>query len=382
MQVMNTSVQRIIDGRPCSITLGSTKIPPFGSANINAREILDGQLMPGEVFVPSFLHKAHRASFVQILDVVSQRRSLIKKEGVLRTFVDLPLEGGVQALMNIPQSLTDYVCVTVRNQSNVEQVFEGAIHGGAMSASRAEQIYLEDVGKPVQPAEQENPEVSSSGNKKDFASGLLDKCVDWFSAGVKRAVAEANESQETLDSELYCDSCGYAQDDFVPRYQRIRDRLREVVLDIIDVASFPLKAALHLTSKSLGDLKLMQEPPRPITIRTFVLASGKTDVGPGESVNITFQSQVNFKPSIVVIPVEIRDKFLITDIKIGKNSQFLSATPVPANAFAFEDGTPIALKMDVARPGQLITLSITNTWKDIMAFSATLVGSVEDWQYE
>ena len=161
----------------------------------------------------------------------------------------------------------------------------------------------------------------------------------------------------------------------IPRV-RLRDHLRLMAIDMVGVASFPLKAALHLTTKSLEDLAEWRSPPR-LSGQT-ILDCGSTKVEAGQLVNVNVQCQVPFRPLMLKIPAHLRTSFVITDIKVGKNSQFVSPRPLPATAFAWEDGTPIALKMDVARPGMWITISVLSTRDVSVNFEATLIGTWEE----
>jgi hypothetical protein len=155
--------------------------------------------------------------------------------------------------------------------------------------------------------------------------------------------------------------------------QSIRGHLRLLVIDLIGVASFPLKVALQLTAKWLEELAELRRPPKAIK-RNFILDCGKTSVAANSKADINVQCYTYFRPTAVIIPSHIASSFSITDIKVGKNSQLLSTRPIPATSLAFADGTPIPLQMDVASPMMWITLSVLNTSDKAVDFEATIVG--------
>jgi hypothetical protein len=162
-----------------------------------------------------------------------------------------------------------------------------------------------------------------------------------------------------------------------PRLDRIRDHLRQLIIEVIEIIEFPVKATLLILSKTLRDLEDFQSPPQPEG--QFILGCGRTEIAAGQTVNIAIQCLVPFRPSVLIIPRDIAPVVTILDVRIGKNSQLLSVLGLPAKSFALEDGTPIAFKMDVLNPGQHATLTVRNDSNANLTFSATLVGQQVDW---
>lgn len=92
---------------------------------------------------------------------------------------------------------------------------------------------------------------------------------------------------------------------------------------------------------------------------------------------VNSQPQVVFRPDRVIVPNSIAPSFLINDLKIGKNSMFISATAVPAQAFS-HDAAGVGLKMDTAQVSQIISITVTNISAGALRFIAALTGpSVE-----
>ncbi len=186
------------------------------------------------------------------------------------------------------------------------------------------------------------------------------------------------EEQKQCAKEKAC--CCYEEEtDFEPvvdnepsiYQERLRDHLRLMAIDVVNVISFPFKAALHLTTKAMDDLN---KPTESEPTGSFVLDCGKTNVKAGESANINVQCQLYFRPTALVIPPMLAGNFDIVDLKIGKNSQFLSPKSVPASAFAMPDGTPIPLKLDVLSPGEFAIITVRNNSGHTQSFAGTLVG--------
>ena len=88
---------------------------------------------------------------------------------------------------------------------------------------------------------------------------------------------------------------------------------------------------------------------------------------------ITTRPQVIFRPDRLVVPASIASSFLINDLRVGKNSQFVSATAVPAETFT-QGAFGVRLKMDTAQISQDIILSVTNTSGGGLRFTAALIG--------
>jgi hypothetical protein len=112
-------------------------------------------------------------------------------------------------------------------------------------------------------------------------------------------------------------------------------------------------------------------PPR--SSREYALGLGSTSVAGNSSANINVQPQVIFRPERLVVPSNIAVDFLITDIKVGKNSQLVSTGALPAVMFT-ENAFGVRLKMDTAQISMFVTISVTNQNPAARNFQGGLVG--------
>ena len=111
----------------------------------------------------------------------------------------------------------------------------------------------------------------------------------------------------------------------------------------------------------------------PRSSREYALGLGSTSVGGQASANINVQPQVIFRPERLVVPSNIAVDFLITDIKVGKNSQLVSTGALPAVMFT-ENAFGVRLKMDTAQISMFVTISVTNQNPAARNFQGGLVG--------
>jgi hypothetical protein len=112
-------------------------------------------------------------------------------------------------------------------------------------------------------------------------------------------------------------------------------------------------------------------PPR--SSREFIIGLGSTSLPALSSANISVQPQVIFRPERIVIPSNIAADFLITDVKVGKNSQLVSPGAIPAVVFV-ENAFGVRLKMDTAQIAQFITVSVTNQNGASRNFQGAIIG--------
>ena len=111
----------------------------------------------------------------------------------------------------------------------------------------------------------------------------------------------------------------------------------------------------------------------PRSSREYALGLGSTSVSGTSSANINVQPQVIFRPERLVVPSNIAVDFLITDIKVGKNSQLVSTGALPAVMFT-ENAFGVRLKMDTAQISMFVTISVTNQNPSARNFQGGLVG--------
>ena len=111
----------------------------------------------------------------------------------------------------------------------------------------------------------------------------------------------------------------------------------------------------------------------PRNAREYALGLGSTSVSGNSSANINVQPQVIFRPERLVVPSNLAMDFLITDIKVGKNSQLVSTGALPAVMFT-ENAFGVRLKMDTAQISMFVTVSVTNQNPAARNFQGGLVG--------
>jgi hypothetical protein len=136
----------------------------------------------------------------------------------------------------------------------------------------------------------------------------------------------------------------------------------------------PRKRALAnaLLRRRVQDGAVLRSVP-PRNAREYALGLGSTSVTGNSSANINVQPQVIFRPERLVVPSNIAVDFLITDIKVGKNSQLVSTGALPAVMFT-EQAFGVRLKMDTAQISMFVTVSVTNQNAQARNFQGGLVG--------
>lgn len=100
-------------------------------------------------------------------------------------------------------------------------------------------------------------------------------------------------------------------------------------------------------------------------------------IAAGASATLTQRPQIIFRPERIVIPAAVAAFFQVTDVKVGKNSQFVSSGAVPAATFA-ETAFGVRLKMDTVQISQDLIIEVTNIDVAARRFLAAMIGeSVE-----
>ena len=112
----------------------------------------------------------------------------------------------------------------------------------------------------------------------------------------------------------------------------------------------------------------------PTQVREFIIGLGPTTVNANSTATFQAQPQLIFRGSRLIIPSTLANNFVVNDIRVGKDSQAVSANAIPAAAFS-ELGVGVALGLDTATPGILITLLVSNTTGGNQTFSAALIGT-------
>lgn len=117
----------------------------------------------------------------------------------------------------------------------------------------------------------------------------------------------------------------------------------------------------------------VQEISTPSTRPMCVLGFGPLIISGRQEANMVSQPLESFFPDRLVIPSNIAADFLIVDFKVGRNSQFLSAVPVPALVFS-ESATAIRLKLDICHVGFGIAIHVRNQSPGPREFSCVVIG--------
>ena len=103
---------------------------------------------------------------------------------------------------------------------------------------------------------------------------------------------------------------------------------------------------------------------------------GSTSVSGCSSSNINVQPFEEFRLDRLIISSRVAGDFLITDIKVGKESQFDSPGAIPGTSFT-EDVFAIKLRGDLAMRREFITVSVTNQTGNAQNFQGVLIGHID-----
>lgn len=114
-------------------------------------------------------------------------------------------------------------------------------------------------------------------------------------------------------------------------------------------------------------------PPGPSRVREFVIGFGPNLVHARSTAVFQAQPQLVFRGSRLIIPGGIGEHFVINDIRVGRDSQMVSADPIPASIFS-EFTVSANLGLETATQGVMITLSVSNVTDEPRTFSASLLG--------
>jgi hypothetical protein len=131
-------------------------------------------------------------------------------------------------------------------------------------------------------------------------------------------------------------------------------------------------AAQALMRRRVASGALLRGVP-PRNSREYALGLGSTSVSGSSSANINVQPQVIFRPERLVVPSNLAVDFLITDIKVGKNSQLVSTGALPAVMFT-EVAFGVRLKMDTCQISMFVTISVTNQNPAARNFQGGIIG--------
>ena len=136
-------------------------------------------------------------------------------------------------------------------------------------------------------------------------------------------------------------------------------------------------AAVAKAVKTVEQGTLLKQT-RPTKSREFPVGfDSVATIAAGASATLTQRPQIIFRPERIVVPAAVAAFFQINDVKVGKNSQLVSAGAIPAATFA-ETAFGVRLKMDTVQVSQDLILLVTNIDIAARRFLASMIGeSVE-----
>lgn len=121
---------------------------------------------------------------------------------------------------------------------------------------------------------------------------------------------------------------------------------------------------------------LLVQAGRPTQARRGPMAFESTGaIAAGGQAIIVQQPQVPFRPTRLIVPSDIAGSFVITDVRVGKNSQFPSIGGMAARAFQ-ENAVDATVRWDTAQISQQIAIAVTNIGGAPATFRAVLWGDM------
>jgi len=172
---------------------------------------------------------------------------------------------------------------------------------------------------------------------------------------------------------------GYGQTTGLDQIVGLEQIVGQAVQDALARASvaprgwFPAGAPVQAPMQpGMGGPALVRQVPT--RAREFVIGFGPLSVGAGATAIFTSNPQLPFRPSRLGIPAATAGGFSVNDVKVGKDSQFLSSGAVPAALFS-EGAVGVAMSMDTCDIGQQLSLSVTNNGGAASTFAAGLFGT-------
>lgn len=129
-----------------------------------------------------------------------------------------------------------------------------------------------------------------------------------------------------------------------------------------DMQQMPINSEPMGTLPYGGTPHIFQENPR--NVRNYPLGFFQPAVPAAATVIVTARPQVIFRPRRLMVPLrmgghDIAENFSILDIRIGKNSQLVSAEELPATIFS-ERSIESSMTLDTANIGHDISITVRN----------------------
>lgn len=123
---------------------------------------------------------------------------------------------------------------------------------------------------------------------------------------------------------------------------------------------------------------LVLREEQPTHSRVFPLGfESSTTILAGASATITSRPQVIFKGQRLVVPSDVAGTFVLDDVKVGKDSQFVAEGSIPARVLQ-ENAVDVAFELDTAQISQDISISVTNIGGAPAVFRAALIGQAAE----
>jgi hypothetical protein len=157
----------------------------------------------------------------------------------------------------------------------------------------------------------------------------------------------------------------------VERYRGFREEERASAEARATLLGVPIDLA---TALMFAERELRVERERTSSPGEYVVGLGQTAVAGSMAANIGVQPQVAFRPERLEIPPEVAQDFLITDLKVGRNSQLVSVGAIPESLFNDRRHEHLKLSMDVAQVGMFVMVSVVNTNPVSRYFRGAVVG--------
>lgn len=159
------------------------------------------------------------------------------------------------------------------------------------------------------------------------------------------------------------------------------DELMAIAGDDTDTATQPLmteevkRAAM---AQILAKKGLVLREEQPTHSRVFPLGfESSAAIASGASATITSRPQVIFKGQRLVVPSDVAGSFVLDDVKVGKDSQFVAEGSIPARVLQ-ENAVDVGFELDTAQISQDISISVTNIGGAPATFRAALIGQAAE----
>jgi hypothetical protein len=154
------------------------------------------------------------------------------------------------------------------------------------------------------------------------------------------------------------------------RFEHFRAGERSSVRAQAGLLGFPddaMAAVLFAQGEVEAERDLARSP------REALIGLGSTFVAGISSVNINAQAEVLCRPVRLEVPSCIALDFLLTDLKVDKNSQFISCGAIPMSLFSDGRFRYLRMKMDILQISMCCTVSVTNQNPAARNFQGALV---------